>query len=132
MSPEMTQWLWSMFGVMCAGTFCGLIWPLAIAWWRSQQAELYKWISPPTKYGGVAPSSFGKFWVDYLLPFVKFAIVSTFITAVVAALAFGPFLSDGETRKKLYELGWLAYFSAFSAGFAAGSAAEEPMKNKSN
>jgi hypothetical protein len=104
-------WNWLLFGVMTAGSVVGVFYPTIVSLFKANQ--------PDPKYHGLGntPGPGKKISI-----FIAMGIV---IGLVLSLLAFGSFLGDAESQKKLFELGFGAYFLAFAAGYTAASAAEE-------
>lgn len=59
-----------------------------------------------------------------------YIIAGVVIGAIVAALGFVAFLGDKANQDALKAAGAVSYFGAFTAGFASGSVAEEPLKKR--
>lgn len=72
----------------------------------------------PIAFATTAPK---KRWALYIISGVVIGVV-------VAALGFVAFLGSKENQQALKAAGAVAYFGAFTAGFASGSVAEEPLK----
>jgi hypothetical protein len=123
-----------MYGCSFGGAFFGLLWPILVALWKRQQAQIYKWIGPEdkTRFGGAEgvapPSLLRRILVEYVLPIFLFFVLAILISFGTSALGFFVFLQDEKARQKLQELGVLAYFSAFSSGFASAAFVSEPLK----
>ena len=103
----MTQWLLIMFLVSVAGSIFALVWPNLVARFRNGPRNQYR-----IPGGGL----------------LGWLLVVVVIGAVLAAVGFGAFLNDKETRDELKALGFLGYFSAFTYGFSTGALVEEPLK----
>ncbi len=105
----MNEWLLKMFVVSVVGSAFALMWPLLVARFRA---------GPKPKYRGTGDSGSTAVWF----------LVVLVIAAVLAAVGFGVFLGEKDTRDELKALGLLGYFSAFTYGFSTGALIEEPLK----
>lgn len=104
----MDNWILSMYLISVAGALAAMFWPPLLAKFRAGPS-----ISDMYRVGGASNAG-------YILAAVAIALV-------VSALGFFAF-AQGAIKDDLKALGALAYFSAFTFGFSAGSAIEEPLK----
>jgi hypothetical protein len=109
------DWIKTMFFWSVIGSLAGLLWPLAVAWFKKLSGDLYPII---TRRAGPSP----------IMKAIALIVSGIFIAVVAAAVGFGVFLGDAENRKALQEQGLLAYFLAFNFGFGSASLIEEPLK----
>jgi hypothetical protein len=119
-----------MFLSSYLGSFSGLMWPILVVAFKEHRVRIYKWLRPTDRaiLGGAGPSTLRIILVDYVIPLVVFLVLALIISGVTAALGFFGFLQDQKQRETLQSLGALAYFAAFTSGFASASLVEEPMK----
>jgi hypothetical protein len=105
------SWVLSIYVAAVAGSVFGVFWPFIV--------RLFKANRPNDLYvvGGNGPARY-----------VVWLVLGVVIGAVVAALGFASFLGTAEAQKALEAQGLVAYFAAFTYGFAAGSLFEEPLK----
>lgn len=94
-------WILSMYGVSVVGALAGMFYPMLIGTWRA------------------GPGLLGQR--------VNFIVAGIVIALIVSALGFFAYLNPA-LRDGLKDLGLLAFFSAFTYGFGAGCAIEEPLK----
>lgn len=104
----MDRWIIAMYLVSVAGALAAMFWPPLLAAFRNGPG-----IAQTYRVGGGGNGAY-----------IAAAVVIAF---VVSALGFFAF-AQSALRDDLKALGALAYFSAFTFGFSAGSAIEEPLK----
>lgn len=104
----MDGWILSMYMVSVAGALAALFWPPILATFKD---------GPPVS---VLYRTGGSGWGRYIA-------AAVFIAFAVSALGFFAY-AQGAIKDDLKALGGLAFFSAFTYGFSAGSAIEEPLK----
>ncbi len=102
-------WLQRMYLFSAIGSCTGVFWPTLVKLFKMNQPVALENQPPSRRY-------------------VVYIVLGVVIGVVVAALTFATFLGSKENQDQLKAAGSIAYFTAFSAGFAAGSLFEEPLK----
>jgi hypothetical protein len=103
------KWLLEMYAVAVIGAVLAMLYPRLLARIKkgpTLSAQLYR------------ASVQG--WGGYLATVLA-------VSCIVTALGFAAFIT-GSLEDEVKKLGGLAFFSAFTFGFGAGSATEEPLK----
>src|SRR4051812_28270335 len=103
------KWLWAMYLVSVLGSILAMLYPRLLGLVRGGPAIAVLYRKPFSSITGYA-----------------FGVVA--VSAIVSALGFAAFIRGTDLEAPVKDLGLLAYFSAFTFGFGAGSAAEEPLK----
>jgi len=105
------SWVALMYVAAVAGSVFGVFWPFIVRLFRQNAPDDFYVV------GGSGPARY-----------VVWLVLGVGIGAVVAALGFASFLGTAAAQKALEDQGLVAYFAAFTYGFAAGSLFEEPLK----
>ena len=102
-----------LFAAAMVGAFVGLLYPALVALFRS-----------------VSPVPLAQLSVSPTIRWIIYVVAGLILAAVLVALGFTAFLGDEENRQSLKDSGSVAYFAAFSYGFASASLIEEPLKRR--
>jgi len=105
------QWIFEMYTVSFVGALAAMFWPVLLNVFRN------------------GPSLVETYRIGKTTSRVAYFAAAVAIALVVSALGFFAF-GQAAIKDELQALGALAYFSAFTYGFSAGSAIEEPLKKK--
>ena len=105
------SWTTKMYIACSVGAIAAMFYPAILKAFRE---------NTPIAFENMAPT---KRWSIYIVGGVV-------IGCIVAALGFVAFLGDEKNQDALKAAGKVAYFGAFTAGFASGSLAEEPLKKR--
>lgn len=105
------SWTARIFFFCALGSVCAMFYPVLLKAFRDNTPVALESMDTGKRY----------------LVYIVSGIV---IGVIVAALGFGAFLGSKENQDALKAAGTVAYFGAFTAGFAAGSVAEEPLKKR--
>ena len=115
------NWLWFMFGWSVVGALIAMFWPAFIAIFRTGPSGI-------RIYRAIVVGSISAATTTGIGNWIRFLAVSVLIAVVVSGLGFVAFIRGEDTQQDLHSLGVLAYFMAFTYGFGAGSAIEEPLE----
>ncbi len=113
------DWTTEMFFWSVVGAVAGLWYPLLVAVWRKEMSGLYALGLERTRLSRGARA---------VLRWLLLGALGVTLGIIIAAVGFGSFLADPARRRELESLGTLAFFTAASYGFSAGSLVAEPLK----
>ena len=109
----MTWTVWMLIATV-VGAFAGIWYPSLVAWFKHNAPDYHL-----SSVADPAP-----------LRLFKALVASLLISAIVALLGFVAFLGDAANQTALQATGLLAYVSAFTSGFTAGTVFEEPLRKR--
>jgi hypothetical protein len=101
-----------IFSAVTIGSITGVFYPSLVQAFKK---------SAPSYVGPLEPRS---------TRLITFVISGILIGIIISATSFATFLGNAANQKALLDLGFAAYFLAFSAGFTAASVAEELVRAK--
>ena len=107
-------WLQWILLSMFAGELTGLLWPFVV--------KMFKANAPTIALVGI-PASASPFART-----LRWLVLVVFVALVLTMLGLAAFVGSAEDQAKLRATGTLAYFSAYTYGFAGAAFIEEPLK----